>query len=158
MAKRFKFRFETLLKIRRQREQQHQRIVAERQQQINKVRQRISSIHDQIRDEEKAICHAGEAGVIDLQQVVRHRHWLGCLHKGSLEAQNQLRYLEAELARERAELAEACKQRKIIEKLREKQWNRHRQEEDAAEARETDEMATVRYIFDRQDEFEVAHP
>jgi flagellar protein FliJ len=157
MAKRFKFRFETLLKIRRQREQEHQRIVAGRMQKINRVRQRINSIDDQIRSEEQAIRNAWQPGIIDLHQAMRHRHWLGRLHKGSLEAQNQLRYQEAELARERAELAEVCKHRKIIEKLKEKQWDRHRREEESAEAKEIDEMATVRHIFDRQEEMEVVH-
>jgi flagellar export protein FliJ len=80
---------------------------------------------------------------------MRSRHWLSHLHKSALEAQSRLRSLEAKLAQERALLAEAVKQRRILEQLKERQWRRHEQEEQKRETRESDEMATARYVFDR---------
>ena len=154
MAKRFAFRFDTMLKIRRQREDQHKRVVAERIRQIAQVNERIAAIDRQIHDEIAAIRSGQESGTIDIQQVMRHRHWLGHLHRGGLEMAGRLRFLEARLAQERAVLAEAVKQRRILDKLKERQWNRHRIEEDRRETRESDDLATVRYVFDQSRQVE----
>ncbi len=148
MAKRFKYRFETMLKIRRQREEHHQRVVADRNRQIHQASDQLTSLNRQIQDETNAIRASHQPGTIDMQQAMRHRHWLGHLHKGALETQARLRFLEARLAQERAALAEASKQRKILEKLKEHQVQQHRRTEDHHLMQELDEMATVRYIFD----------
>jgi flagellar FliJ protein len=149
MAKRFAFRFATMLKIRRQREDEHKRVVAERLRQIAQTRDHQMVLERQIRDEVDAIRDSQARGSIDIQQVMRHRHWLGHLHKGVLEADARVRFLEARLAQERVVLAEAMKQRKILEKLEEQQWQRHLHEEEVREMKESDELATVRYVFDR---------
>jgi len=156
MAKRFRFRLDTMLKIRRQREDQHKRIVAERIRQITQVREQIAAIERQIQEEIEAIRTGQGARTIDIQQLMRHRHWLGHLNKGGLEAESRLRFLEARLAQERAVLAEAVKQRRILEKLKERQWERYRKEEDRSEIRESDEQATVRYVFNQDRELAVA--
>jgi flagellar FliJ protein len=154
MAKQFKFRFATMLKIRQQREDEHKRVVAERLRQIARTRDHRHALQQQIQDEVGAIRDSQANGSIDIQQVMRHRHWLGHLHKGVLEADARLRFLEARLAQERTVLAEAVKQRKILEKLKEHQWQRHLKEEDVREMKEGDELATVRYVFDRESEAE----
>jgi len=150
MAKRFTFRFATMLKIRQQREDEHKRIVAERLRQIGQTRDHRSVLQRQIQDEVNAIRDSQNGGSIDIQQVMRHRHWLSHLHKGVLEADARLRFLEARLAQERVVLAEAVKQRKILEKLKERQWRRHLHEESLREMKEGDELATVRYVFGRE--------
>ncbi len=149
MAKRFTFRFATMLKIRRQREDEHKRVVAERLRQIAQTRDHQLVLERQIREEVDAIRDSQARGSIDIQQVMRHRHWLGHLHKGVLEADARVRFLEARLVQERAVLAEAMKQRKILEKLEQRQWERHLHEEEVREMKESDELATVRYVFDR---------
>jgi len=149
MARQFRFRFATMLKIRQQREDEHKRVVAERLRQIGRTRDHRRALQRQIQDEVAAIRDSQACGSIDIQQVMRHRHWLGHLHKGVLEAEARLRFLEARLAQERAVLAEAVKQRKILEKLKEHQWQRHLREENVRETKESDELATVRYVFDR---------
>ena len=152
MAKRFRFRFGTMLKIRKQREDEQKRVVAERLRQIAQVRDQREALQRQIRDEIDAIRTGQDRGAIDIQQVMRHRHWLGHLHKGVLEAEARQRFLEARLSQERAVLAEAVKQRRILEKLRERQWLRYQKEEERRDVRESDELSTVRYVFDRYEE------
>jgi flagellar protein FliJ len=152
MAKRFKFRFGTMLKIRKQREDEQKRVVAARLRQIAQVRDQRQALQHQIQAEIDAIRTSQARGAIDIQQVMRHRHWLGHLHKGVLEADARTRFLEARLAQERVVLAEAVKQRRILEKLRERQWVRYQTEESRRETRENDEMSTVRYVFDRHEE------
>ena len=143
-----------MLKIRRQREDQHKRVVAARIGQITRVREQISAIARQIRDETGAIRLGQGAGTIDIQQLMRHRHWLGHLHKAALEAEARLRSFEARLAQERAVLAEAVKRRRILEKLKERQWQRHRKEDQRRDTRASDDLATIRYVFDRRQELE----
>src|SRR5580765_133135 len=128
MAKPFQFRFETMLKLRRQREDEHKRIVADRRRQIAQVREQMAALERQIEEETDAVRRSTMSGTIDLQQTVRHRHWLGHLHRNSLEAAARLRFLEARLAQERAQLAEAAKQRRVLEKLKERQLDRFQSE------------------------------
>jgi flagellar FliJ protein len=150
MAKRFTFRLDTLLKIRQQREDEQKRVVAERLRQIGQVRDQLDALQNQIRDETDAIRSGQAGGVIDIQQVMRHRSWLGHLHCGVLEAEARERFLEARLAQERVVLAEAVKQRRILAKLKERQFERYQRDEQKRETRESDELATVRYVFSRQ--------
>jgi flagellar protein FliJ len=147
VAKRFVFRYETLLKIRRQREDQHKRIVAERVRQIVAARDRLASLHHQITDEQNAIRTGQAPGTLDIQQIVRHRHWLGHLHRNILDTEGSIRVLEGRLAQERATLAEAVKQRKILEKLRERRLERHVLDEQRQETIAADDLTTVRYVY-----------
>ncbi len=50
------------------------------------------------------------------------------------------------LTSKRAELAEATKQLRVIEKLRERQWQRHALEVKREEQSMSDEMAVTRYL------------
>ncbi len=148
MAKRFAFRFETMLKIRRQREDEHKRIVAARLREIAVVQEQLALFDRQIHEELAAIRGGQSPGTIDMTQIVRHRRWLGHLHKAVLDAQARLGVLEGKLAQERAALAEAAKQRRILEKLRERQHERFVKEQDRLETMATDDMTLVRYVFD----------
>lgn len=149
MAKRFVFRYETLLKIRRQREDQHKRIVAERVRQIVEARARLDALHQQITDEQDELRIGQGVGTVDIQQLVRHRHWIGHLHRHVLDTEGSIRVLEGRLAQERAALAEAVKQRKILDKLRERRLERHRLDEQRQETLADDDLTTVRYVYDR---------
>ena len=148
MAKRFTFRFETMLKIRRQREDEHKRIVAGRVREIARVQEQLAALDRQINDELASIRRRQEPGRIDMQQVVRHRRWLGHLHKAVLDGQARRQFLEARLAQERAALAEAAKQRRILEKLRQRQYERFRADQDRLETLAAEDLTTVRYVFD----------
>jgi flagellar protein FliJ len=152
MARRFTFRFDTMLKIRRQREDEHKRIVAARLREIRQSRGQLDSLDRQIHDELASIRRGQEPGAIDMTQVVRHRRWLGHLHKAVLDGQAQLGCLEAKLAQERVVLAEAAKQRRILEKLKERQYERFLKEQDRLETMAADDMTTVRYVFDATQE------
>jgi flagellar FliJ protein len=150
VAKRFIFRYETLLKLRRQREDHHKRIVAERVRQLVAARERLSALQGQIAEEEAAIRAGQEPGTVDMQQIIRHRHWLGRLQRQVLEAQGAIRALEDRLAQERAALAEAVKQRKILDNLRERRLERHLQEENRRETNAADDLTTVRYVYGQE--------
>lgn len=151
MAKRFRFRFETMLKIRRQREDQHKRIVAERIRQIRQVERERVSLERRIAENMEAIRQSQAGGTIDLQQAIRHRNFLTHLHRAALEAESQRRGLEARLAQERQALAEAAKQCRVLDKLKEHQWDRHRREQERIEQNAADDLNTVRFVYDGVD-------
>jgi flagellar FliJ protein len=147
MAKRFRFRFETMLKIRRQREDQQKRVVGERIAQIESVQQELHRLDQLAQQSVETIRTVQQGGRIDLQQAIAQRGWVAHLHKATLDAQTRLRGLEARLAQERAVLAEAAKQRRILEKLKERQTERHRLEEQRVETRLADDLTTTRFVF-----------
>lgn len=150
MARHFIFRFETMLRIRQQREDEHKRIVGNRLREISQVKERMALIDQQIQAELRTIRISQEPGTIDMLHVTRHRHWLGCLHKAVLDHQARLRFLEAQLAQERAMLAEAAKQRRILQKLKERQWQSFAKEQNRIETGMADDLVTVRYVFENQ--------
>lgn len=137
-----------MLKIRQQREDERKRVVAERIAQIAEVQQELARLEQLTNDGAEQTRQAQAAGRIDMQQSLARRGWLAHLHKATLDAQARLRGLEARLAQERVLLAEAAKQRRILEKLQERQYERHRMEEQKAEARAIDDLVTTRFVFD----------
>jgi len=146
VAKRFRFRLETVLKLREQREQAHKRIVADRLRQIARAEARAQRLRDQIAAEVQAARQARRAGILEVTAIARHRHWLGRLQRGLLETEADLRTLRAKLAQERTELAEASKQAKIMAKLKERQQQRYAYELARQERLEADEIATMRFV------------
>jgi len=151
MAKRFVFRLETLLKLRRQREDRQKRVVAERLRQITRVQHEIGTLERQIGDQIQAMRAEATGASLDVPHLARSRHWLSHLQRGRLEAEGHLRLLEARLAQERAVLTNAVKDRRVLEKLRERQEQRHRRELDRIEMLASDESNTVRFLLDRRE-------
>lgn len=146
MAKRFVFRLETLLKVRRQREERQKRVVAERLRQISRVRTEIDTLQERITEQVGAMRAEVSRPSIDVVSVVRNRHWLSHLHQGRLAAESHLHVLEARLAQERAVLAQASREKKVLEKLKERQHDRYNRELERKELNEADELGTARYV------------
>jgi flagellar FliJ protein len=149
MAKRFVFRLETLLKLRRQREDRQKRVVAERLRQIARVRNEIGLLERQIAEQVGAMRIDAGRPSLDVQSLARGRHWLSHLQRGRLDADGHLRLLETRLAQERAVLAHAAKEKKVLEKLKERQRLRYATELGRREQAEGDELSTVRFVFNR---------
>ncbi len=152
MAKRFVFKLETLLKLRQQREERQKRVVAERLREIARVRDELDALDRRIAEQIDAM--RSEAGRlrIDVQGLARNRHWLSHLQRGRLESEGRLHALEARLAQERAVLAGASRDKKVIEKLKERQRDRYNRELDRREVNEANELGTLRYLRQRRAE------
>ncbi len=145
MAAPFRFRLRTILKLRKQKENEHKRIVAVRVRELNGIRQRADRIQQQIRQETDAVRAERSTGVLSIQDIGRHRHWLTHLQRSLLDTYNQARSTEAILAQERSELASASREAKAVEKLKERQKKRHDEELRRKEDRELDEIAVIRF-------------
>ncbi len=76
----------------------------------------------------------------------KRRFWISHLQRGVLEAELRMRNLEKQLTADRTVLAEASKEYRVIETLRDKQLRAHNREQERLETIEADEMAVSRFI------------
>ncbi|MBN1489509.1 MAG: flagellar export protein FliJ [Phycisphaerae bacterium] len=149
MAKQFVFRLETLLKLRKQREDRQKRVVAERLRQITRTQDEIRGLEWQIVGQVSAMRDEAAQPRLDAQNLAKNRHWLSRLHRSRLEADAHLRLLEARLAQERAVLAQAARDKKVMEKLKERQRERYLQGLDRQEMIAADDLTITRFLFNR---------
>jgi flagellar FliJ protein len=144
MAKRFRFRLETVLKVRRQREDQQKRVVAAKVRRLTDLQSQARSVDEQIAQAVQAARGSRHPGALDMSQIARQRFWLGHLQRLLVETAGQIREVAEELHRERRVLIDLAKDRKALEKLKETQAQRYQAELDRAERIELDELATTR--------------
>lgn len=149
MAKQFVFRLETLFKLRKQREDRQKRVVAERLRQITRTQDEIRGLEWQIVGQVSAMRDEAAQPRLDAQNLAKNRHWLSRLHRSRLEADAHLRLLEARLAQERAVLAQAARDKKVMEKLKERQRERYLQGLDRQEMIAADDLTITRFLFSR---------
>ena len=139
---RFVFRLESLLEHRRQIEKEHQRKVAEIQQEIQLLTRQIRDAQTRIVLENRALTSSQLVGTLDMAYIAHQKRYVGNLHFRIAMTLQRLAEVEKTLAAVRAELIEAAKARKVIEKLRQRQFARWRDEQDRKEAAELDEIGT----------------
>lgn len=155
MAKRFRFRLETVRRLRKQAQDDCRRAVARRLREVEAVRQRIEAMSAQLSGERVAVrqlvspgadaeATAGDGSgggsmVVDLMR--RHRTFINYLHQSIADARVKLAGLQKLLREDQAALDEATRQLRVIEKLEEKQRQRHDLAMQRAETAENDEIA-----------------
>jgi flagellar FliJ protein len=144
-----KFRLEPLLKIRRLKEDEARRVVAERLREIRKAEEGIAALDQQLLEASATMRSLVLAGRIVPQEAARQRGYIGSLQGRRLSLAAQLAALRQNLAADRAALAEASKNRKILEKLKERQRQRRVREQELTEQRATDEQGVVQYVRER---------
>jgi len=138
----FIFRLESLLEHRKQVEKEHQRRVAEIQQQIQQLMLDIQETESRISSENRALAAEKLVGTLDMQYITHEKRFVGNLHMKIVLTMQQIAKIEQTLAAARAELLVAARARKVIEKLREKQYRRWREEQDRKDAALMDEIGT----------------
>ena len=138
----FIFRLETLLEHRKSLEKECQRKVAEIQQEAQKLVRQIQDAQARIETENKALTRDKLVGALDMQYIAHEKRFVGNLTMHIALTMRLLAVVDQKLAAARAELLTAAKARKVIEKLREKQYARWRTELDRKEAAAMDEMGT----------------
>jgi flagellar protein FliJ len=139
---RFEFRLEALLQHRRSVEKEHQRKVAEIQQETQRLVRQIQECQARIETENKTLTREKLVGALDMQYIAHEKKFVGNLHLQIALTMQKLAGVEQKLAAARVELLAAAKARKVIEKLREKQQGRWRAELDRKEAAQMDEIGT----------------
>ena len=146
MAALFEFRLEPLLRLRVQAEKTKQRVVARRLIAISEAQRRMEEIATQERAERARLREASGPGSMSVDEVMASRGWIGRLQRDRWAIAGQIAAHEQQLAVERAALAEAAKQRKILEKLRERRLAEFRWRMNRSEDRFLDEIASGQFV------------
>lgn len=145
MAKKYTFRFETLLRLRQQREDEQKRIVSHRLNDIRRLQQRQDTLLQRINDQSDLTRDALRDRQIDVDLLKFGRHWLIRLRRGVLETEAQIAAQKAILAQERSTLREALKHRRILSGLKDRRYMRFTAAEARREQAELDENSVIRF-------------
>ena len=137
---RFIFKLDPVLEHRQNVERQRQRAVAEIQATMTVYQTELDALDKSAQESVEDVRRHRLTGVLDMSFLAAHRRFLNSTHKRALEIAQQMAKIQLRLDAARRELAEAAKQRKIIEKLKERQFDRWRSDQNRRELASTDEV------------------
>ena len=140
MAK-FKFRLVTLLKLREAARDERRSQLAEAYRVDDVLNERLEEIARQLSGLKDHCRKVIGPGTIDVDQLVEAQQFELALASQRTRLDRQRRTVAEEIERRRQTLVEANRDVRVLEKLREKQAGRHRQEEDRRETKVLDEVA-----------------
>ena len=125
MARGFRFRLEVVRRLRKQAQDAQRRVVAGAVRSVAEAQNRLTELAGELRSTVGRTRETQRARRIDVVSLQRHQLYRGWLYRRRMEAREELGRRHVELDRQRENLAEATKQLKVIEKLREKQKMRY---------------------------------
>ena len=146
MAKKFRFRLEGVRRVRAQERDARRREVADAARAVTSAEQRIEELNNELQATMQHTQSEQKQARLDVALLRGHQFRRNHLHRRIIESHAALASKKHELNACRAKLAEASKRLKAIEKLREKQWNRHLTEVRREEQTAGDEVAAQRYL------------
>ena len=138
----FVFTLEPLLEIRRRAEKDKQRAVAAVQQRIGVLVRQVQEAQGVIAAQNRQLANENLVGRLDLTFISHEKRYVGSLLVMIAQCLQKMAVEETALAAARQELLAAARDRKIIEKLKEKQYARWREEQAKIEAAFMDEIGT----------------
>lgn len=141
-VKKFKYRLQALLKIKEHIEKERQKDHAVALQKVYRQNDELDRING---SRQKNL--SNQRGQMELHvsvaEMLIYSRYLARLKREQLAGSELLNVLEGEAEGKRVELVAASKDRKILEKLKEKQSAKHLAEIDQALTKESDEIALV---------------
>lgn len=149
-AGRFKFRLQTLLRVRELREREARRKVSAKVAEIARVDQLNRETADEISKIQRGIVDRQSAPLIDARELTRQRAWVSHLRRTIVERQRAKQSLLTHLEALRAELRVARTQMRVIEKLRERRYGDWTRERGIADQVAMDEVAQQLHGRDSQ--------
>lgn len=145
MAKRFRFRLETLRRIRQQERDRQQRTLANAVRNVESAGRRLATIAQQVEDAAVLTRFDRQRERLDLASIRATHLYRGFLEQQLVQERIALGRTTADLDAHRAKLGEATKNLKVLENLRDRQWRRHRVEVARQEQAEYDEVGAQQY-------------
>lgn len=138
---RFKFRLQTVLRVRTLREREARRRVGAKAAEIARLDQWNLETADEISTIQRGIVERQSEALIDARDLTRQRAWVSHLRRTIVERQMARQTLVAQLETLRGELRIARTQMRVIEKLRERRYDDWRRARGFAEQAAMDEVA-----------------
>lgn len=146
MAARFRFRLESLLKLRKSLEQEAQRHLGRAVAHRNEVEARIQDL--KLRHQDALEARRAEAGQpIDLTLWRAVERWLVVLERRISAAGEELRQAEAQVEAARRALTKAHQEHLMLLRLKERRQAQHDLEQLREEIAAADELAVLRHRF-----------
>ena len=141
MARRFRFPLQTLLKVRRLREREAKRKVAAQSAEIARLDRLDEATGAEIATQQRELLQNQQQAQVDPRELSRRWAWIAHLRSTLAQRQVLRASMVRELERLRAELREARRQSRIIEKLRERRWTEYMRDRRRRELAASDEVA-----------------
>ena len=141
MAKRFRFRLQPLLDLRKRREAQQQRIVALRLAQLAQLCDRLSQLHHNVTATIASARRDRQVEGLDINTALQEQRWRYHLKRTIARQESAIEQAQSALRDERAELARRATQHKAIERLKERRLAEHNTAVTRSEQAEADEIA-----------------
>lgn len=146
MAQQFRFRLETVRKLRSQARDRQRRVVAEAVQQVVRNEEHIAQVNRELRSSLDDALSDQSAMKMDVAALRENQLYRGWLHRKILDADIELTKSNSVVNQERSKLVEATKRLKVLEKLRERQWNRYQTKLKRAEQMMYDEASLQMFV------------
>ncbi len=138
----FIFKLETLLRHRSHVERELQRDLATMQAEMNRLTQDLAAIQSRVDVAVGDLRDNRLTGRIDLHFLAAHRRYILATQRNAHAIAEEMAQFQRRADEARAALAEAAKQRKILEKLREKHKERWSVDQARREFAELDDIGT----------------
>jgi flagellar protein FliJ len=139
MAK-FIFKLEGVQRQRKHVEQEKMRLLATCLKHQAECQADLARLNDGIQQSNEELRRNHLTGVLDMGFLTAHRRFMIAMQRQGLAIAQKIAVAQKRVTEARLALAEAAKQRKVMEKLREKHFDRWRAEQAAKEFRELDEI------------------
>ena len=140
----FRFKYDAVLRQRQAAEEQCQHELAKHLRRRGELRDHLHRMQQTVRDA-KSQLSGGLVGHVDVDRI---REFAGYSGQVTMQAQDTIRQLaqvEQHTQQARQQLAEAMRQRKAMELLRDKHYKQWLAEQNRQEREELDELAMQRY-------------
>ncbi len=145
MTRPFRFKLDKVLEFRRQAEDQAKLALSKAQARLAAERQALDVLARERAEREAAFAARKDWQTADLWLWER---WRERLKLDTERCQGRIRTCETEVERARAEVVNRAKERKLLEKLKEKQAVRHAREAQAVEQKGYDEISTILFGYE----------
>jgi flagellar protein FliJ len=138
----FIFHLEGVLRQRTTAMEMRQRELAVVQTQMTALDSQLRALDASMRATERDMRENRLIGKLDLAFLAAHRRYAIDMHRRALAIARKMAEVQVHIDQAKRNLVEASKQKKIIEKLRERQFHKWRHALDRREAAEMDEIGT----------------
>lgn len=139
--KTFRFRLETLLRMRKHKEDLKKRIVGDLMNQINLQQQQALQLAAAMKKEGRLLKRQFESRHVDLGWVQHYRSYVTATQKAIQKRIETVSRIQQQLNLARQELAQAARQTRILSKLKERRRTEYDTELRRTETRDLDEVS-----------------
>lgn len=141
----FRFKFDPLLRHRRDEEDRYQREMAKLLRHRLILQTQVSQLQQAICDSKRRL--TGDlVGRVDMEQVSQFAHYSGQMTQRAQEIVLRIASVEKQIVEGREKLLAATNARQALELLRDRRWGRWRLDQENREAAELDDQATQQFV------------